>query len=79
MEQELDDNSKSINIIDVVRSTLRHWPWIVASVAICVGLAVFYVLRSHPVYSRTASIVIKDDTDGSALHGRSRRPHHLQI
>lgn len=67
MEQELDDNSKSINIIDVVRSTLRHWPWIVASVAICVGLAVFYVLRSHPVYSRTASIVIKDDTDGSSI------------
>lgn len=67
MEQELDDNSKSINIIDVVRSTLRHWPWIVASVAICVGLAVFYVLRSHPVYSRTASIVIKDDTNGSSI------------
>ena len=67
MEQELDDNSKSINIIDVVRSTLRHWPWIIASVAICVGLAVFYVLRSHPVYSRTASIVIKDDTKGGSI------------
>lgn len=67
MEEELDDNSKSINILDVVRSTLRHWPWIIASVAICVGLAVFYVLRSHPVYSRTASIVIKDDTKGGSI------------
>lgn len=67
IEKEMEENTQSINISDVIRATLRHWPWILASVALCVGLAVIYVLRAQPVYSRTASIVIKDDSKGNSI------------
>lgn len=67
IEKEMEENAQSINISDIIRGTLRHWPWILVSVALCVGLAVFYVLRAQPVYSRTASIVIKDDSKGNSI------------
>ena len=67
IEKEMEENTQSVNISDIIHTTLRKWPWILVSVAICVGLAVVYVLRSQPVYSRTASIVIKDDAQGNSI------------
>lgn len=46
--------------------TLRHWPWVVLSVVLCVGFAAFYILRTPKVYTRSAEIQIKNNDDGSA-------------
>lgn len=67
IDKEIEETAQSIKIIDIIRTTLHHWPWVLASVFICVSLAVIYVLRSQPVYSRTASIVIKDDSKGKSI------------
>lgn len=55
-----------VTIQDVLFVTLRKWYWILLSLALCVGFAIFYLLRSQPVYTRTASIVIKDDSKGKS-------------
>ncbi len=65
--EEQESTRSSVKIGDVVFATFQHWPWIVVSVLVCVGLAVFYVLRSQPSYSRSSQIVITDDTSGNSM------------
>lgn len=38
-----------------------HWPWFVASVLICAGLAFAYLRYQVPVYEVSSSILIKED------------------
>lgn len=53
--------SGSVRLSDVFFLTLRHWPWLVASVLICVGVAYLYLLRTPNVYSRSAEILVKSE------------------
>ena len=67
MSEEKTTSNPQLKISEVVFTTLRHWPWILLSVLVCVGLAVLYVLRAQPTFTRTAAIVIKDDSKGKSL------------
>lgn len=62
--QEPNESVNQVKIADVVYITLKHWPWILLSLAICMGAAVLYLMRTTPIYTRSAAIVIKDDTKG---------------
>lgn len=44
---------------------LPKWYWFVLSVCVALGVAVFYLLSTPPLYTRTASILIKDDGKNS--------------
>lgn len=70
MEENSDKGTKTqtnqVKITDILFITLRRWPWLLLSIALFVGAAVFYILRTPPVYTRTASIVIKDNSKGSS-------------
>ena len=59
--------SGSVPILDIIFMTLRHWPWILLSVAVCVGVAYFWLLRTPNVYSRSAEILIKDESKGNSV------------
>ena len=48
---------------------LSHWRWILLSVVICCGLALWHILRTQPTYQRTATIMIKDDSNSSMING----------
>lgn len=50
-----------VPISDIIFMTLRHWPWILVSVAVCVGLAYLYLLRTPKVYTHTADLLVKDE------------------
>ncbi len=50
-----------VQITDVLTMTLRRWPWILLSVLLCVGAAWLYLQFTPPVYTRSASILIKGD------------------
>lgn len=54
---------------DIFFMTLHHWPWIILSVVVCVGLAYLYLLRTPNVYTQSAEIQIKDDTKGQSAVG----------
>lgn len=65
--EEQESARSQVKIGDVVFATFQHWPWIVLSVVICVGLALLYVMRSQPSYSRSSQVVITDDTSGNSM------------
>ena len=58
--QGSDDNG-SLNFRDLMWLCLSRWYWFVISLAICCGAGMYYILKTPPVYERSASILIKDD------------------
>ena len=46
---------------------LAKWYWFIVSLVICFGLGAAYVLTTAPTYTRQASILIKEDDNGSNL------------
>ena len=50
---------------DLINLCLAKWPWFVLSVAITMGLAAFYLLRTPKVYTRTASLLVKEEGNRS--------------
>lgn len=55
---------KPINVVkisDVLVITLKNWYWVLASLIVCIGLSVLYVLKSQPIYTSTMSVMIRDD------------------
>lgn len=63
----INDNieDKSVNLRDLVYKYLIHWKWFLLSVLVFLILAKLYLRYSVPVYSSSASILIKDDSSGS--------------
>lgn len=59
--------SASMPLSDIFFMTIRHWPWILLSVVLCVGSAYIYLLRTPNVYTRSAEILIKDDSKGQSF------------
>ena len=58
-----------ICIQDLYYLCLARWKWFVLSLAVCLGVAVIYLLKTPPVYTRTASLLIKEDSKGQSLSG----------
>ena len=58
--------NEAVNIKDILYLCLNKWYWFLISIVFCVGLAYLYILRATPVYTRTASILIKDDGKGQS-------------
>ena len=51
-----------IRIQDLYYLCANRWQWFVVSLLVCMGVAIFYLLKTPSVYTRTASILIKDDS-----------------
>ncbi len=62
--EETDD---FLRIQDFLYLCLAQWKWFVVSLAVTCGIAVVYLLRTPPVYTRTASVLIKDDSEGKSI------------
>jgi capsular exopolysaccharide synthesis family protein len=60
---------ESVQLMDLVYKCLSKWHWFILSVILCLGLAVFYVLRTPPVYTRSAEIMIKTNSRGRSITG----------
>lgn len=55
--EEKDDG---IKIVDFLYLCLGKWYWFILSAALCLGLGIYQFLRTAPVYTRTATILIKE-------------------
>lgn len=49
---------------DLVQMILVNWYWLLISVTVCLGCGVLYLLHTPKIYSRTATILIKDSRKG---------------
>ena len=52
--------SSSFDIKKIIFTCLEKWYYFVISVAVCLGIGVFHLLRTMPEYTRTATLVIKE-------------------
>lgn len=57
----------SLRIQDLFYLCLNKWYWFVISLVVTLGVAVIYLLKTPPVYTRTASLLIKEDSKGNSL------------
>ena len=60
--QQADD---SLSMMDMLMICLRHWPWFILSIFVCLGVATLYLLSTPKVYTRTTSILVKSSGDKS--------------
>ena len=58
-----------IRIQDLFYLCLAKWRWFVVSLVLTLGIAVYYLLTTPPVYTRAASLLIKEDSKGQSLSG----------
>lgn len=56
-----------LRIQDLFYLCLNKWYWFVISLVVTSGVAVIYLLTTPPVYTRTASLLIKEDSKGNSL------------
>ena len=56
-----------LRIQDLFYLCLGKWYWFVISLAVTIGVAVIYLLTTPPVYTRSASLLIKEDSKGNSL------------
>ncbi len=56
-----------LRIQDLFYLCLGKWYWFIISLVITLGVAVFYLLTTPPVYTRSASLLIKEDSKGNSV------------
>ena len=56
-----------IRIQDLFYLCANKWYWFLISLAITIGIAIIYLLTTPPVYTRSASLLIKEDSKGNSL------------
>lgn len=66
-KEESEDGG--LNIHDIIDMFVPRWRWFLASVIVCMAVAVLYLMRATPVYTRNASVLIKDDSKNSTANG----------
>ncbi len=61
------ESDSSIQIQDLFFLCLSKWRWFVLSLCLTLAVAVLYILSTPDVYTRTSTILIKDDSKGSSI------------
>ncbi len=60
---------KTLSVRDVFALCLGNWKWMLVSFAICMLLAAYYCIKTVPTYSRSASVLIKEDRKSGTVQG----------
>ena len=58
---------KTLTVKDLFYLCIAKWRWFAVSVLIAAGVAVFYILRTPPVYTRSALVMVKEDSKGRSI------------
>ena len=56
-----------LRVQDLFYLCLGKWYWFVISLAVTLCIALFYLLTTPPVYTRSASLLIKEDSKGGSM------------
>lgn len=55
----------AVPLTDVLYRTLHYWPWVLLSLFVCVGAGVMYLLCTPKIYTTSASLLIKDNSNNN--------------
>ena len=65
--QEQEENTLSLS--DIWALCIGHWKWFALSLAACLLIASLYILKTVPVFTRSASVLIKEDRKSGSVSG----------
>lgn len=65
-------NDMSINPMDIMRLICRYWYWMAGMLAVCLVIAWVKLKSTAPIYTRTASVLIKDKSSGGRVGGEAQ-------
>ncbi len=63
-QSEAPQEAEFFSLHDIIHMVLANWYWFVISICVCLGAAYFYLAGSPRIYSRSATILIKDFNKG---------------
>jgi len=66
-ETEEVEDEQSVDLLGLFFKYLSYWKWFVASVAVCLILAVVYLKTTTKVYEVTSTVLLKDDKKGGGM------------
>lgn len=69
-ESKTSKNSKQeeeISIADILQLIWSNRYWFALSIILCIGIAFFYIQSTSKVYSRKATVLIRDDSKGGGI------------
>lgn len=55
-----------LNLKSIIALLISKWYWFVLSLAVTLTVGTLYILKTTPLYTRSASIMIKDDSKGGS-------------
>ena len=58
----LTEQEEGIKIQDIIALCLKNWYWILISVTFFLGYGIYYLLKTEPTYTRSATVVIKEQS-----------------
>lgn len=61
-----------LNPMDLLRLVCRYWYCFVITVVVCLVIAWVSLKRTNPIYTRTASVLIKDKSSGGRVGGEAQ-------
>ena len=61
-----ENEEDSFNLRDFFILCLTQWKWFAISIALCLGLGVLYILSTPKTYTRTASVMINEDSESGS-------------
>ena len=62
-----EENHQEVVLKDWLFMCLSRWHWFLISVILVLAGATFYILRTQPVFQRSAKVLIKDDKSGGSV------------
>ena len=75
MNENINNNADSLQekqtptFADLWSMCVRRLSWFALSVFVCLSLGALYILKTPPVYTRYASVLIKEDAKGNTIGG----------
>ena len=61
---EAINEASQFGLKDIVDMVLKKWYWFAISIILCLGVSVLYIMKTSPVYTRSATILVKDSRKG---------------
>lgn len=60
--QDTEEQANNLDMKAIWHLFIGKWKWFVASVIVCVALGAYYLLKTPKQYSRSAIVLIKDES-----------------
>lgn len=62
-QPQQQQQEEEINLVELAKVLLRYWMWYGVAIVVALCLGVLYILSTPKQYERSASVLIKDNTD----------------